>query len=453
MRATIRRVTAREILDSRGQPTVEVDVLLSDGACGRAAVPSGASTGTHEALELRDGDPRRYAGQGVLRAVANVAGPIARGLRGADPFDQAALDAALIALDGTANKSRLGANAILGVSLAAAKAAARSRGVPLFRALGGSRARLLPIPLMNVINGGAHADNTLDVQEFMLMPIGAKRFSEALRIGAEVFAALKRILRQRGHATAVGDEGGFAPHLKANEDAIKVLLQAIEQAGYRPGRDAVLALDCAATEWAVPVRPGGGPAREGGYRLSKSAPSRTVSSSALIAQYAQWVSRYPLASIEDGLGEDDWEGWRRLTRSLGDRAQLVGDDLFVTDVARLERGIREGAANAILVKVNQIGTLTETLTTIAAARRSRFGTIISHRSGETEDVTIAHLAVATSAGQIKTGSLSRSERVAKYNELLRIEEQLGARAVYAGTRWPLARAGAGRRPAVAARAR
>ena len=418
---------AREVLDSRGQPTVEVDVVLSDGSCGRAAVPSGASTGSHEALELRDTTDKRYGGKGVLRAVANVQGPIARSLKGFDASQQARLDERLCALDGTPHKARLGANAILGVSLAAAKAIAESRGMPLYRSLGGTRARVLPIPLMNIVNGGAHADNTLDVQEFMIMPIGAKRFAEALRMGAEVFATLKKILRARKDTTAVGDEGGFAPRLASNEEAIHVVLQAIEQAGYRPGRDIMLALDCAANEWG----------HDGTYRFAKSDPKKAVSAAELIARYAQWASRYPLASLEDGLGEDDWSGWRALTKALGARLQLVGDDLFVTSVERLRRGIDQEIANAILIKVNQIGTLTETLRAIDLAARARYGTIISHRSGETEDVTIAHLAVATNAGQIKTGSLSRSERIAKYNELLRIEEGLGKRAVYAGTFWPL----------------
>jgi len=426
----IRTLRAREILDSRGQPTIEVDVALTDGSVGRAAVPSGASTGTHEALELRDG-AARYGGKGVQRAVANVRGPIAQVLRGFDVSSQSRLDAALCALDGTANKSRLGANAILGVSLAAAKAVAASRRRPLYRSLGGPRARLLPIPQMNIVNGGAHADNTLDIQEFMIMPIGAKTFAEALRMGAEVFAALKKLLKARRQTTAVGDEGGFAPNLKTNDEAIKVVLEAIERAGYRPGRQVMVALDCAANEWG----------HDGSYCMAKSAPKRRLAAAALIAQYARWISKYPLVSIEDGLGEDDWAGWRQLTRALGVRVQLVGDDLFVTDSARLRRGIAEGIANAILIKVNQIGTLTETLEAIALAKRARYGTIISHRSGETEDVTIAHLAVATSAGQIKTGSLSRSERIAKYNELLRIEEELGRKAVYAGTRWHNGRVG------------
>ncbi|OGX39336.1 MAG: phosphopyruvate hydratase, partial [Omnitrophica WOR_2 bacterium RIFCSPHIGHO2_02_FULL_68_15] len=439
MSTKIRSIAAREILDSRGQPTVEVDVRLAGGAVGRAAVPSGASTGTHEALELRDGTAGRYGGKGVRRAVAHVRGPIAKALKGCDAAAQARLDARLCQLDGTPNKSRLGANAILGVSLAAARAVAESRGLPLYRSLGGRSARVLPIPLMNIINGGEHADNTLDIQEFMIMPIGASSFSEALRMGAEVFAALKKLLKGRKQATAVGDEGGFAPNLASNEAGLHVLLEAIEQAGYRPGRQVMLALDCAANEWVYEGGPStalGTPSERSesrGYRLFKSEPKKLLTAQTLIGQYERWARRYPLVSIEDGLGEDDWAGWRALTRQLGGRVQIVGDDLFVTSVTRLTRGIREGAANAILIKVNQIGTLTETLDAIRVARKAGYGTIISHRSGETEDVTIAHLAVATNAGQIKTGSLSRSERVAKYNELLRIEESLGKRAVYAGT--------------------
>lgn len=422
----IKSVNAREILDSRGQPTVEVDVLLFDGSFARAAVPSGASTGTHEAIELRDGDKKRYFGKGVLKAVAAVQGPIAKILKGFDASQQAKLDALLCDADGTPNKANFGANAILGASLAAAKAVAISRKVPLFRSLGGVRAQTLPIPMMNIINGGAHADNTLDIQEFMIMPIGAPSFREALRMGAEVFATLKKILKKSGQNTAVGDEGGFAPNLSSNEEAIQLVLQAIEEAGYKPGKHIMLALDCAANEWVV----------DGGYQLTKSAPGKTISPGDLISQYKDWLSRYPLVSIEDGLGEDDWDGWQNLTKQLGSKLQLVGDDLYVTNTARLRRGIQENSANAILIKVNQIGTLTETLEAIAMAKKADYGVIISHRSGETEDTTIAHLAVATNAGQIKTGSLSRSERVAKYNELLRIEETLGKRAVYAGSQWP-----------------
>ena len=417
-------VTAREVLDSRGLPTVEADVRLSDGSVGRAAVPSGASTGTHEALELRDTTLKRFGGKGVQQAVANVRGPIARALKGLKALEQSRLDEALCALDGTPNKSRFGANAILSVSLAFAKAVAASRGVGLYRVLGGARARVLPVPLMNVINGGAHADNTLDIQEFMIVPRGARTFAEALRMGSEVFASLKQILKRSHQSTAVGDEGGVAPNLQGDEEALELLLQAIEEAGYRPGRHMWLALDCAATEW---VR------EDGGYRLPKRDPDGRLSAQALIGRYERLSARYPLCSIEDGLGEDDWDGWRALTQQLGRRLQVVGDDLFVTNATRLARGIREGVANAILIKVNQIGTLTETLGAITMAQRAGYGAIISHRSGETEDVTIAHLAVATNAGQIKTGSLSRSERVAKYNELLRIEEELGRRAVYAGT--------------------
>ena len=429
MATRIASLAAREVLDSRGQPTVEVDVVLTDGSLGRAAVPSGASTGTHEALELRDTKDKRFGGKGVLTAVANVRGPIAKALKGFDAAAQAKLDGRLCELDGTPNKSHLGANAILGASMAAAKAVAHSRGQALYRSMGGPHARLLPIPLMNIVNGGAHADNTLDIQEFMIMPIGAPTFREALRTGAEVFAALKKLLKSQKQSTSVGDEGGFAPSLSTNEEGIKVVLHAIEHAGYRPGKDVMLALDVAANEWVS----------NGAYHLFKSAPGKRLAAEELIQQYDRWASQYPLASIEDGLGEDDWSGWKKLTQRLGARMQIVGDDLFVTNVERLRRGIAEGAANAILIKVNQIGTLTETLQAINMAKRAGYGTIISHRSGETEDVTIAHLAVATNAGQIKTGSLSRSERVAKYNELLRIEEALGKRAVYAGTMWPLNR--------------
>ena len=427
MALKIKSIAAREVLDSRGQPTIEVDVLLADGSLGRAAVPSGASTGTHEALELRDTGSKRYGGKGVQTAVANVRGPIAKALKGVDASAQAKLDKQLLALDGTPNKSCLGANAILGVSMAAAKAVAGSRNLPLYRSLGGAKAVVLPVPLMNIINGGAHADNTLDIQEFMIMPIGAPTFREALRMGAEVFAALKKLLKSQKQSTSVGDEGGFAPNLSANEEGIKVVLQAIEQAGYAPGKDIMVALDVAANEWV----------HNKGYHLFKSSPNKMLSADELISQYERWAAQYPLVSIEDGLGEDDWSGWKRLTARLGSHVQIVGDDLFVTNTERLRRGITEGSANAILIKVNQIGTLTETLQAIDMAKQAGYGTIISHRSGETEDVTIAHIAVATNAGQIKTGSLSRSERIAKYNELLRIEELLGRRAVYAGTRWPL----------------
>ena len=423
----ISEVHGRQILDSRGNPTVEVDVILESGARGRAAVPSGASTGAHEAVELRDGDAKRYLGKGVTRAVRNINEILGPEITGLDATDQRNIDTTLLDLDGTENKGKLGANAILAISLAVAKAAASDAGLPLYRYLGGANAHTLPVPMMNIINGGAHADNNVDMQEFMILPVGAPTFAEALRTGAEVFAALKKILKSRRQTTAVGDEGGFAPNLPSNEAAIEVELEAIESAGYAPGRHVMLALDCAANEWHD----------DGAYRLAKSDAKRAVSSAALIEQYGRWAAKYPLVSIEDGLGEDDWSGWAELTKQLGGKIQLVGDDLFVTNVERLQRGIAQRTANAILLKVNQIGTLTETLAAIAMAKRARYGTIMSHRSGETVDVTIAHLAVATNAGQIKTGSLSRSERVAKYNELLRIEEALGKRAVYAGTQWPL----------------
>lgn len=411
---------AREILDSRGNPTIEVDVQLSDGALGRAAVPSGASTGAHEALELRDGDPARFGGKGVQRAVANVNARIAPEIVGREAMNQAGLDHALIELDGTANKSRFGANAILGVSLAAAKAAAASLGVPLYRHLGGERARVLPVPLMNVINGGAHADNPLDFQEFMLAPIRPGRFAEALRMGVETFHRLRGILRSRKMVTAVGDEGGFAPALRTTEDALTLLVEAIERAGYAPGEDIAIAMDPAATELY----------KDGVYRFLGEATERSTSE--MVDYLERLCSRYPVISIEDGVAEDDWEGWRALTQRLGSRVQLVGDDIFVTNTERFRRGITSGVANAILIKVNQIGTLTETLDAIAMAREAGYGVVISHRSGETEDVTIADLAVATGAGQIKTGAPSRSERVAKYNQLLRIEEELGANAVFPG---------------------
>jgi enolase len=416
----IAAVHAREILDSRGNPTIEVDVRLDDGAVGRAAVPSGASTGAHEALELRDGDPARFGGKGVQRAVTNVNARIAPEVVGREALNQGGVDRVLIELDGTANKTRLGANAILGVSLAAAKAAAASLGVPLYRHLGGDRARVLPVPLMNVINGGAHADNPLDFQEFMLAPIRPGRFAEALRMGVETFHRLRSILRSRKMVTAVGDEGGFAPELSTTDDALSLLLEAIEGAGYAPGEDIAIAMDPAATELY----------RDGRYRFPGEATDR---STAEMVDYLDGLcSRYPVVSIEDGVAEDDWEGWRALTQRLGDQIQLVGDDIFVTNTSRLRRGISAGVANAILIKVNQIGTLTETLEAIAMAREAGYGVVISHRSGETEDVTIADLAVATGTGQIKTGAPSRSERVAKYNQLLRIEEELGANAVFPG---------------------
>jgi len=417
--ATVASVHAREILDSRGHPTIEVDVRLSDGSIGRAAVPSGASTGIHEALELRDGDTSRYGGKGVLRAVGNVNDRIAPKVTGCDALDQAALDHLLIELDGTPNKSGLGANALLGVSLAVARAAAASQSQPLYRYLDRD-ARTLPVPLMNVINGGLHADNPLDVQEFMIVPVGGTYFADALRMGVETFHALRALLRSRKLSTAVGDEGGFAPALRSTEEAIEVLLEAIRAAGYRPGADVAIALDPAASNLY----------RDGAYRFPGEGAQRRTDE--MIAYYARLCSAYPIVSIEDGLAEDDWDGWRDLTARLGTRVQLVGDDLFVTNPARLRRGIELRAANAILIKVNQIGTLTETLDAVATARDAGYASIISHRSGETEDTTIADLAVATGAGQIKTGAPSRSERVAKYNQLLRIAEELGSRAVYPG---------------------
>jgi enolase len=419
----IARVRGREILDSRGNPTVEVEVETSRGAIGRAAVPSGASTGSREALELRDGDPKRYGGKGVQRAVANVNGELARAAVGrplGGLSEQAALDAALVALDGTETKSRLGANALLGVSLAAAHAAAAAAGVPLYRFLGGAEAALLPAPMMNVINGGAHADNTVDLQEFMLFPVGAPSFSEALRWGAETFHALKKILSAQGLATAVGDEGGFAPNLKSNREAIELVLRAIEAAGYRPGEQIAIALDPAASEFH----------RDGRYVLEGE--GSVKSTDEMIAFWEEWVTRYPVVSIEDGLGESDWDGWRKLTQRLGARTQLVGDDLFVTNPKILSEGIAKRVANAILIKVNQIGTLSETLEAIRTARTAGYAAVVSHRSGETEDTTIADLAVGSGCGQIKTGSLSRSDRIAKYNRLLRIESELGGRARYAG---------------------
>jgi enolase len=414
----IERVHGRQLLDSRGNPTLEVDVVLASGALGRAAVPSGASTGEHEAVELRDGDPAVYLGKGVLRAVANVNGEIASAVTGMDPSDQRALDEKLIDLDGTPTKSRLGANAILGCSLAAAKAAAAEAGMPLYRWLGGEAATTLPVPLMNVINGGAHAQNRLDLQEFMLVPAGAESFSEALRIGAEVFHALKAVLHERGLATGVGDEGGFAPDLESTAAAIEAVLEAAERAGHRDS--VAIALDPAASEIY----------RDGAYHLPGE--GRTLEPAEIVAFYADLADRFPLVSVEDGVDENAWADWRALTEALGDRVQLVGDDLFVTNVDFLRRGIDEGVANAILVKVNQIGTLTESLAVIEMARAAGYATVISHRSGETEDTTIADLAVAVNAGQIKTGAPSRTDRVAKYNQLLRIEEELGSAAAYPG---------------------
>ena len=416
----IAAVHAREILDSRGNPTVEVDIRLDDGALGRAAVPSGASTGAHEALELRDGDPARFSGKGVQHAVDNVNARIAPEIIGREALNQAGLDHLLIELDGTANKSRLGANAILGVSLAAAKAAAASLRVPLYRHLGGEQAHVLPVPMMNVINGGAHADNPLDFQEFMLAPIRPGRFADALRMGVETFHRLRGILRSRKMVTAVGDEGGFAPELGTTDEALKLLVEAIESAGYVPGDDIAIAMDPAATELYS----------DGTYRFLGEAAERSTSE--MVDYLDRLCGRFPIISIEDGMAEDDWDGWRAVTARLGGRIQLVGDDVFVTNTDRLRRGIASGVANAILIKVNQVGTLTETLAAIAAAREAGYNVVITHRSGETEDVTIADLAVATGAGQIKTGAPSRSERVAKYNQLLRIEEELGADAVFPG---------------------
>ncbi|HJZ62197.1 MAG TPA: phosphopyruvate hydratase [Miltoncostaeaceae bacterium] len=416
----IRRVRARQILDSRGQPTVEVEVELESGAVGRAAVPSGASTGTHEALELRDGDASAYAGKGVLKAVANVEDELAGALAGREASDQAIVDRTMLELDGTPTKSRLGANAILGCSLAVAAAAAVDAGLPLYRYIGGARAHLLPVPMMNILNGGAHADNTVDLQEFMIAPVGAPTFSDALRMGSEVYHALKGVLRSRGLGTGVGDEGGFAPDLASNRDALEVIVAAIETAGYRPGEDVALALDVAATELH----------RDGAYRLEGE--GRTLSAAELVDLYAELVDEYPIVSIEDGMSEEDWDGWAAMTARLGERVQLVGDDVFVTNPERLHRGIEDGVANAILIKLNQIGTLTETLATIDMASAAGYASMISHRSGETEDTTIADLAVATGAGQIKTGAPARSERVAKYNQLVRIEEWLGPAGSYAG---------------------
>jgi enolase len=418
--SAIAEIHAREILDSRGNPTVEVQVLLESGGFGRAAVPSGASTGTREAVELRDGDGKRYGGKGVRRAVTNVEEVIAPELEGMEATEQAAVDRALLELDGTPNKSALGANALLGVSLAVARAAADESGLPLYQYLGGAGARLLPVPLMNVLNGGAHADNGLDIQEFMLVPAGAQSFSEALRTGAEVFHALKGLLRAKGLSTGVGDEGGFAPALGSNTAALDFLMQAIEKAGYRPGEDVLIALDAAASEFF----------RGGRYRFRAEGKERTAEE--MIAFFESLLDRYPLCSIEDGLAEGDWDGWAALTRRLGSRVQLVGDDIFVTNPAILQEGIRKGVANAILIKVNQIGTLTETLEAVELAKRAGYGTVISHRSGETEDTFIADLAVAVNAGQIKAGSLARGERTAKYNQLLRIEEELGEAASWPG---------------------
>jgi enolase len=413
----IAHVRAREILDSRGNPTIEADVILKNGVSGRAAVPSGASTGEHEAVELRDGDPKRFGGKGVLKAVENVEKIIGPAVKGLDPVDQVGLDRALIELDGTENKSKLGANAILSISLAGARAAAVQLKLPLYRYLGGPLSRVLPVPMMNILNGGAHASNNVDIQEFMIMPIGADSFGTALRWGSEVFHSLKKLLSEKGLSVAVGDEGGFAPNLDSNEQAIEYVLAAIQRAGYEPGDQIVLALDVAASELG----------RDGVYKIGDS---DSMSAGDLTELYKEWCARYPIRSIEDGLGEDDWDGWKELTGWLGDDVQLVGDDIFVTNTERLLRGIAADIANSILIKVNQIGTLTETLKAIELARTAGYTAVISHRSGETEDTFIADLAVATAVGQIKTGSLSRSDRTAKYNRLLRIEEELGSQAEY-----------------------
>ena len=418
----IAKIQAREILDSRGNPTIEVDVFTDSGHVGRAAVPSGASTGAHEAMELRDGDKKRYLGKGVLKAVERVNETLNTELHGASVSEQALIDRAMIGLDGTANKGNLGANAILGVSLAVAKAAASEAGLPLYRYVGGSNACTLPVPMMNIVNGGAHADNKVDIQEFMIMPVGASSFAQGLRMGAEIFHHLKAVLKSKDLGTNVGDEGGFAPDLKSNEEALKLVMQAIEKAGYKPGDDVVIALDCASTEFYD--------AKKKRYVLESTGESLT--SDDMVSLWKSWCKKYPIVSIEDGMAEDDWDGWKKLTEAMGDKVQLVGDDLFVTNTTRLSEGINKGIANSILVKVNQIGTLTETLEAVEMAHRNRYTAVLSHRSGETEDSTIADLAVATNCGMIKTGSASRSDRIAKYNQLLRIEEQLGKSARYPG---------------------
>jgi enolase len=419
---TIIDVAAREILDSRGNPTVEVDVILEDGTLGRAAVPSGASTGAYEAVELRDDDPGRYKGKGVTKAVQNVNEQIAPEIVGFDAIDQAGVDLTMIDLDGTPNKGKLGANAILGVSMAVARAAAEALGLPLYRYLGGAGARLLPVPMMNILNGGKHADNNVDIQEFMVMPVGAQDFAGALRMGAEVFHTLKSVLKKKGMNTAVGDEGGFAPNLGSNEEALAVIMEAIEAAGYRPGEDVALAIDAAATEFY----------QDGKYVLAGEGVS--YSAAEMIDFYARLAEKYPIISIEDGLAEDDWDGWKQLTERIGGKVQVVGDDLFVTNTERLARGIESGVANSILIKLNQIGTITETLAAIEMARQAGYTAVVSHRSGETEDSTIADLVVAVNAGQIKTGAPSRTDRVAKYNQLLRIEEELAGTALFKGRR-------------------
>jgi enolase len=418
-KTNIKDVIGREILDSRGNPTVEVDVILQDGSFGRAAVPSGASTGEHEAVELRDGDKARYMGKGVMKAVANVNGEIKKAMKGKDALLQAEVDQMLIDLDGTPNKARLGANAILGASLAMAKAAAVSKEMPLYRYIGGDKAKVLPIPMMNILNGGSHADNNVDLQEFMVMPVGATSYKEALRWGAEVFHNLKKILHDKKLSTAVGDEGGFAPDLKSNEEAVEVILAAIDKAGYKAGKDICIALDPASSSF-----------YENGTYILEAEPKVNNTSADMIEFYSRWVGKYPIISIEDGLAEDDWDGWKALTDKLGKKIQIVGDDLFVTNVKRLRMGIQRKVANSILIKVNQIGTLTETLDTMELAKRNGYTAVVSHRSGETEDTTIAHLVVGMNTGQIKTGSACRTDRICKYNELLRIEESLGKKAVY-----------------------
>jgi len=421
--STIEYVEAREILDSRGNPTVEVDVVLEDGSFGRAAVPSGASTGEHEAVELRDGDKKRFKGKGVLKAVENVNNVIAAEIEGLDALDQVDIDTTLIELDGTENKAKLGANAILGVSMATARAAADFLGVPLFKYLGAYHATLLPVPMANILNGGSHADNSVDFQEFMVMPVGAETFREAVRMTSEIFHTLKGVLGEKGYSTAVGDEGGFAPNLKSNDEACEVILQAIEKAGYKPGDDVMLALDPAASEFYD---------KDKKKYVFKKSDGRELSSEEMADYWADWADKYPIISIEDGLDEDDWEGWKVLTDKIGDKVQLVGDDLFVTNTTRLKRGIDEGIGNSILIKVNQIGTLTETYRAVEMAKRAKYTAIVSHRSGETEDAFIADLVVALETGQIKTGSMSRSDRLAKYNQLMRIEDMLETTAKYAG---------------------
>ncbi len=419
----ISNIIARQILDSRGNPTVEVDVFTETGAFGRAAVPSGASTGIHEAVELRDGDAKTYLGKGVLKAVQNVNDILAEELIGLNVLDQAGIDHLMNSIDGTANKGNIGANAILAVSLAAARAGAMETGQPLYRYIGGVNARTLPVPMMNILNGGEHADNSIDFQEFMVMPFGASSFSDGLRMGVEIFHHLKNVLKSKGYSTNVGDEGGFAPNIKSNEEAIETVLQAIEKAGYKPGHDVYIAMDAASSEFYD---------AEKGLYIFKKSDKRQMTSSEMVSYWADWVKQYPIISIEDGLAEDDWKGWGELTKAIGNDVQLVGDDLFVTNVERVDRGIKENVANSVLIKVNQIGSLTETINTVSLAQQNSYTCVMSHRSGETEDSTIADLAVALNTGQIKTGSASRSDRMAKYNQLLRIEEQLGELAIYQG---------------------